>query len=1165
MNKWKQITAMSLSVMLIGANTPMTALADDTSAVTEATQTGETDYEAEIVDLITEPTAASSENETAAITEIGTNVPLPEGNSEEISESMEVDQLLQADDRIIASGTCGADLTWTLTNSKVLTISGTGPMDSFENDTPPWFSYRQEILSVVLENGITSISKHAFLAFTSLKSITLPDSITTIESYAFSGCDFTNLILPDSVKNIGNGAFASCNSLESVVLPNGITNIAASVFMYCPNLTTVTIPDSITSVDESAFNGCTSLTQITIPNSVTHIGANAFRSCSSLTGITIPDSVTTIDHQAFYGCSGLTSITIPDSVSEISYEAFYDCSSLTSITIPNDDIHFESSVFHNCTAITSCDQIHLTGDTDTYFCPALRAVLSGSSITSFVFPEGTKSIPDDALNRCSNLTSIIIPDSVTNIGENAFSGCSSLTSITIPDSVVSIGSGAFSYCSGLTSITIPDAVTSIESSTFMNCTGLTNIFLPNTLTYIGSNAFYACAGLTNLTIPDGVTNIGRYTFQNCSGLTSITIPDSVTYIGEYAFNNCSGLTNLTIPDSVTRIERCAFRNCSGLTSVTVPDKISSIGSSAFDGCSSLTSSAQITISGCDDAYPCTSLKKILQESEIKTVEIPEGVTRLGSYMFGGNGKITSITIPSSVTNIEKNAFSGCYGLTDIFYEDSELQWNKNNFNEAVPTQINVHFGKEDYPLLVSAVNAEKGVTLCWHSVNAVENYRIFYKKGSEPWQKYDDVLTTSTLCEATITGLTSGEQYTFTVQGLTSDGQTPMDETGISIQYLETPDQPIITESACTASGITVSWEAVKGAARYKVFYHDQNNDTWINAGDTTDTCYTVTGLEQGKTYTLSVQSISEYDIASPLTLNGSTAIDYILHATAIQLDNSAIELVTFDANSNNTEKAEKQLTATVLPENAANKNVIWRSSDESVATVDANGLVKALRYGTAIITAETEDGGYTSTCNVTTRFYDGVEGVTDGSNTITKNIAASINWMADQGITTGYDKVNFGSFRTTSRADFVIFLWRYAGKPNANTSNLKKFSDIEGKFGKSTATYQAIAWASSNGIINGYSDGTFKPTASVTRGQVAIMLWKFAGQPGVTTGAKTFKDVKIDTKSGVTANMVKAINWASSNKLVNGYNTGKFEPSGSCLRFQMSVIIYRYNNNIGK
>ncbi|MDO4621731.1 MAG: S-layer homology domain-containing protein [Eubacteriales bacterium] len=333
---------------------------------------------------------------------------------------------------------------------------------------------------------------------------------------------------------------------------------------------------------------------------------------------------------------------------------------------------------------------------------------------------------------------------------------------------------------------------------------------------------------------------------------------------------------------------------------------------------------------------------------------------------------------------------------------------------------------------------------------------------------------------------------------------------------------------------------------------------------------FTHTADQPYGTYYIGEICIGERGLRRYYSLDTSDGIIYSdeekpVEASGIELNESQIELLTYDSASNNEKDSTKQLLAAVLPENADNKNVIWKSSDEKIATVDQNGLVKALRYGTAVITASTEDGKYSASCEVRTKFYDAVVGVREGRNVITQNIEDSISWMADEGITSGYDRVNFGSFRTTSRADFIIFLWRYAGMPAANANSQKKFSDIEGKYNRNSATYKAIAWGVSNGIINGYGDGTFKPTDPVTRGQVAIMLWRYAGKPKVSGTAKNFPDVKVDKATGITANMVDAIKWASSEKLVNGYSNGKFEPNGNCLRFQMSVIIYRFNNNIGR
>ena len=231
-----------------------------------------------------------------------------------------------------------------------------------------------------------------FVRKTELKTLIIPDGVTSIGSHAFAGCRLLESIeISDSVTSIGFGAFSGCSSLESVTIGNGVTSIGTWVFACCSSLTSITIPDNVTSIGGNAFNSCESLTSIVIPESVTSIGNEAFYDCDSLTSIVIPDSVTSIGERAFYGCCSLTSIIIPDSVTSIGKGTFDWCSSLTSITIDG----------------------------------------------------GVTSIGERAFLGCDSLTSIVIPDSVTSIGEYAFSDCSSLTSITIPDSVTSIGVCAF--------------------------------------------------------------------------------------------------------------------------------------------------------------------------------------------------------------------------------------------------------------------------------------------------------------------------------------------------------------------------------------------------------------------------------------------------------------------------------------------------------------------------------------------------------------------------------------------------------------------------------------------------------------------------------------------------------------------------------------------------
>ena len=192
-------------------------------------------------------------------------------------------------------------------------------------------TYKDGVGEIEFDVPITMIGKTAFYGCTRLTSVTIPDSVISIELNAFCACSsLTCVTIPDSVTKIGDGAFFGCTSLTSVIIPDSVTSIAGSAFSSS-GLTSVTIPDSVTKIGVAAFQGCSNLTSVTIGDSVTSIGYAAFYGCSCLTSITIPDSVTSIDKNAFLDCSGLTSVTIGDSVTSIGPEVFLHCNSLTSV------------------------------------------------------------------------------------------------------------------------------------------------------------------------------------------------------------------------------------------------------------------------------------------------------------------------------------------------------------------------------------------------------------------------------------------------------------------------------------------------------------------------------------------------------------------------------------------------------------------------------------------------------------------------------------------------------------------------------------------------------------------------------------------------------------------------------------------------------------------
>ena len=264
----------------------------------------------------------------------------------------------------IASGTCGDNLTWKLTEGYELVIEGTGDMYDYSPETTPWYEYRESIQTITLPEGVTSIGSRAFDGCSSLIAIIVTEGNTVYDSRGgcnaiietnsntlIAGCSTT--IIPEGVTNIGRAAFAHCSNLTAITLPEGVTSIGYGAFEGCNYLTDITLPKGLTSIEEYAFFNCLSLTAINIPKGVTRIRESAFDGCRSLTAITIPEGVTSIGGCAFQYCSSLTAITLPEGVTSIGGGAFANCSNLTAITIPEGVTSIDEYAFFNCRSLTA--------------------------------------------------------------------------------------------------------------------------------------------------------------------------------------------------------------------------------------------------------------------------------------------------------------------------------------------------------------------------------------------------------------------------------------------------------------------------------------------------------------------------------------------------------------------------------------------------------------------------------------------------------------------------------------------------------------------------------------------------------------------------------------------------------------------------------------------
>ena len=337
--------------------------------------------------------------------------------------------------------------------------------------------------------------------------------------------------------------------------------------------------------------------------------------------------VTSLGDKAFQNCIYLTEVIIPDSVHRIGNRAFYNCHAIKEIFIPNSVTNIGLGAFENCT-----------------------------NLTHIVIPEGVDQIYSSAFHNCSSLTNVTLSSSLTKIANNAFNGCCKLQNISLPDSLISIGDNAFSGCNQLQGMKLSDSLKEIGENAFSECESITDIIVPNTVTNIGQGAFYNCISATNLALSTALTRIRTGAFNNCRKLKCVEIPDKVYGIDDSAFYWCNNLERISIPPSVTYIGASAFF-ASGIKEIHIKD---------------IAAWCRVRFYRSNNYYPfdgnstAEKLRKLyIDNMEITSLEIPEGVDSISGCAFRGFPGLKSVSIPNSVSNIGYMAFMGCAGLSKI--------------------------------------------------------------------------------------------------------------------------------------------------------------------------------------------------------------------------------------------------------------------------------------------------------------------------------------------------------------------------------------------------------------------------------------------------------------------------------------------------------------------
>lgn len=600
-------------------------------------------------------------------------------------------------------------------------------------------------------------------------------------------------------------------------------------------------------------------------------------------------------------------------------------------------------------------------------------------IPSFILFEDQEfpvtSIGEYAFNNCIDLASVKIPSSITSIDIGAFEG-SGLNSIEIPNSVIKIGEKAFFDCRNIVSVDLPDSIIEIGNSAFQDCISLISIKLPNSISFMGRLTFSGCKSLLTVELPNSILEISNGLFQYCDNLTEVIIPNSISIIGSYAFRDCLNLTAIEFPSSIQEIKTEAFSGCKSLVSIEIPNSVSNIWGKAFEKCSKLRSLSL------EDGK--NSLLFIENDSfngcPIAQLYIGRPINYYYDSPFDNNINLKNISLgkyvqeakyiyPEKIENLE---VINCYSsIPPVMLEFTSQQYNNTSVNvpigslkayeENLPWQ---YFRNIEETLPTPFYEAEK-ITLNFNYISlligsnlqltatVLPDYatdKTIYWSSSEP-----NVVSVDE--NGLISAISEGTSIITATCGMVS---TTCEITVLSPVFAET----ILLNLESVNLKVGDSIQLVATVLPY----------------DTTDKTISWTSSNTN------IALVS--DLGLIIAVSEGTAIitascGEVTAECEITVVNPIVEVQQVVMNI---EKAELnigetvQLEATVLPEDATDKTVIWNSSNESVASVSEEGLVLAISVGETTIYATC--GEVTASCKISVLEDAGIESLLSNPST---------------------------------------------------------------------------------------------------------------------------------------------------------------------------------------
>lgn len=883
--------------------------------------------------------------------------------------------------------------------------------------------------AILLPDNFTTMGASAFEGCKKLTVAKLGNSLRAVPARAFKNCiALSEMTVPATSVSMGDQAFYNDSVLAVITMNDGLKTIGNEVFWNNSGIRTFTIPGTVTSIGSNSFYGCTNTSVLRFKDGEGTLTIDSYYTRSKkIDDMTSRGSYTNRCNDYFYDCPIKTlylgrdlKYDYADNASVYDYvdgywkemsrasAPFVNSTTLQKVTIGSKVTFLYNHLFHNCDKVTTID------------IPASIANIYGnafddcSSLTATTFHDATNNhtltLGDYAFRNCATLPEVTFPRQLLSVGNYTYAQCPLLKTLTFPAMLESIGNYAFAECTGLTQLTFKDSGKSVklgygarsnsgtsylDNIPLFGNTNLTYLYIGRNINYTagekyGYSPFYNQSFLTDvrfsqsgtvsyckdyllykvnncktLTLPESLTSIGNWTFRGMAALESIVVPNAVTEMGTYAFANdtslksaklstscpwlkeglfseCNALQSITIPSAVTKMDGYMFTNCKTLTSATFEDGTDLIemgyGASwknygLFSDCPLKTLnlgrwlSYNTEVASISPFYSIDALKNLNIGKNVKVIDkymfsycegleevnLPDNITSVNLWGFRGCSSLKSVRLSEKLSQVGDYGFAGCTSLDNVTFPASMTSVASNSFSDCTALR-KLDLGQNLLIIGPSAFENDK-------ALEGIEIPSTLYGLGVASFKNctslpYVEVKSISSVGKEAFMGCTGLKWISL------SDKTTSLGENSFAgcsnIAYVKSyattaPEGLVNFPSEVVTNGTLFVPEGYEDDYTYSATWED-----WMN-----------------------IKPLTENVLVSSITLSQT------------------------EANMKATETLP--LSATVGSENAVNKSLIWKSSNEAIATVSAEGVITANAVGNATITAIAADGsGVKATCDIT-------------------------------------------------------------------------------------------------------------------------------------------------------------------------------------------------------